>query len=125
MQRLRDRAVSGDGFALQAAKYLADELNELVALDAEPVYDTVSLMQVRQSRKYLVWRLSHPFDERMAVRTIVWFDDIDAQVVVLLFAADKLPIGDIWYESVGRRADQIIDEWLRDHPDHTQREDTP
>jgi hypothetical protein len=39
----------------------------------------------------------------------------DAQVVVIaLFAGDKKAIGDVWYDSVGGRADAIIDQWKRE-----------
>lgn len=47
----------------------------------------------------------------MAVRIICWFDDHSDAVVVALFAADKAPMGDVFYDSVGSRADQAIDQW--------------
>jgi hypothetical protein len=47
----------------------------------------------------------------MAVRIICWFDDESDTVVVALFAGDKAPMGDVFYDSVVSRADQAIDQW--------------
>lgn len=105
------KAKAGDEFALQAAKHVLDELNYIKALDAEPTADTATLKKVRQSRQHQVWRLSHPFDLAMAVRIICWFDDRSDTVVVVLFAADKARMGDVFYDSVGNRADQAIGHW--------------
>jgi hypothetical protein len=35
-------------------------------------------------------------------------------VVVALFAGDKATIGNVWYSSVGTRADVLIDQWKRE-----------
>lgn len=105
------KANDGDPFAVTAAKYVLDELNYIKTLDSEPNHDTATLKRIRQSKKYRVWRLSHPFDPQMAVRIICWFDDHATTVVVALFAADKAPMGDVFYDSVGSRADQEIDRW--------------
>lgn len=105
------KAKAGDPVALRMAKHVVDELDYLQALDAEPDEDTATLKWVRQSKKYRVWRLSHPFDPLMAVRIICWFDPLSDAVVVVLFAADKAPMGDVFYDSVGNRADQAIDQW--------------
>jgi len=104
---------AGDPHALLMAKYFQDELEYLRNLPVEPAEDTATLKSVRQSGKYRVWRLSHPFDPNIAVRTICWFDPDLQTIVVVLFAADKAKMGDIFYDSVGSRADQIIDQWLR------------
>ncbi len=48
----------------------------------------------------------------MAVRIICWFDPQSDVVVVVLFAADKAAMGDLFYESVGPRADQEIEKWI-------------
>lgn len=112
---LAARARGGDPFALELAKHVLDELNYIRALEAEPDEDTASLKRVRQSRKYRVWRLSHPFDPRMAVRIICWFDPESDAVVVALFAGDKAAMGDVFYDSVGSRADQAIDQWIHEN----------
>lgn len=80
-------------------------------LDREPDEDTATLKVVRQSGRHRIWRLSHPFDPEMAARVICWFDDGSDTVVVALFANDKVPMGDVFYDSVGSRADQAIDQW--------------
>ena len=72
------------------------------------------LKWVRQSRRYRVWRVSHPYREGVAVRLICWFPPDRDTVVVALFAGDKGRIGDVWYDGVGARADAVIDQWLRE-----------
>jgi hypothetical protein len=108
------RAKAGDQRAVRVAKHVLDELNYIKNLDGEPVEDTATLKRVRQSRTHRVWRLSHPFDADTAVRIICWFDPEDDVAVVVLFAADKAAMGDVFYDSVGPRADQEIDKWLRE-----------
>ena len=66
----------------------------------------------RQSKRYLVWRVSHPYREGVAVRLIVWFPD-DGHVVVALFSGDKAHMGDVFYDSVGPRADVAIEAWKK------------
>lgn len=97
------------------SRHVLDELNYLKDLEAQPDEDTATLKRVRQSRSHQVWRLSHPYDPDMAVRIICWFDTIRDTVVVTLFAADKVPMGDVFYDSVGSRADQAIDTWTREN----------
>ena len=107
-------AKAGDQRAVRMAKHALDELNYIKNLDGEPSEDTATLKRVRQSGRHRVWRLSHPFDADMAVRIICWFDPEDDVVVVVLFAADKAAMGDVFYDSVGPRADQEIEKWLRE-----------
>lgn len=109
------KAKSGDQHAVRMAKHVYDELSYLKTLDEEPEDDTATLKRVRQSRQHPVWRLSHPFDLQMAVRIICWFDERSKSVVVALFAADKAAMGDVFYDSVGTRADQAIDQWKREN----------
>ena len=46
------------------------------------------------------------------MRIIVWFP-ADDQAVIALFAGDKARIGDVFYGSVGARADAAIDQWIQ------------
>ena len=62
-------------------------------------------------RTYPVWRVSHPYRDGIAIRLIVWFPPDDPPVVIL-FANDKASMGDVFYDSVGTRADQIITAFL-------------
>jgi hypothetical protein len=95
-------------------EYLLALLDHLADLEVEPSEDTATLKRVRQSRKYPVWRLAHPFNNAVAVRVIAWFPPNSSEVVVALFAGDKKNIGDVWYDAVGTRADQLIENWLRE-----------
>lgn len=110
---LEARASQGDAGAQLTLDLLLSELAFLQDLTAPPSADTPTLKRVRQSRKHQVWRVSHPFRPGRAVRLIVWFPDSE-RVVVALFANDKAAMGDVFYDSVGTRADQIIDRWVRE-----------
>jgi hypothetical protein len=59
-----------------------------------------------------VWRTAHPYDPDIAFRLICWFPPNTDRVVVALFGADKARMGDVFYDSVGNRADAAIDSWL-------------
>lgn len=66
------------------------------------------MKRVRQSGKYQVWRISHPYRNGIAIRLIVWFPP-DAPPVIVLFGNDKAQMGDVFYS----RADQVIASYLR------------
>jgi hypothetical protein len=89
-------------------------LKRLRDLAAAPTEDTAMIKRVRQSRRNEVWRVSHPYVEGIALRLICWFPLNSNQVVVALFAGDKAGMGDVFYDTVGTRADQAIDRWLED-----------
>jgi len=113
MAEISLRAKEGDAHAALMARYLYAELKYLEQLPEPPDEDTAILKKVKQSRKYQVWRLSHPFDPNIAVRTICWFDLAENAIIVVLFAGDKADMGDVFYDSVGTRSDQIIEQYLR------------
>lgn len=73
-----------------------------------PTAETPDLKRVRQSRNYQVWRTAHPYDPSIAFRLICWFPPDSDTVVAALFAADKARMGDVFYNSVGPRADTAI-----------------
>lgn len=89
-------------------------LKRLRALDQIPDEDTAMIKRVRQSRKNQVWRVSHPYVDGIALRLICWFPPNGDQIVVALFAGDKAGMGDVFYDTVGTRADQAIERWLEE-----------
>ncbi|MCH9668020.1 MAG: hypothetical protein K0U76_01935 [Actinomycetia bacterium] len=103
---------STDSVDRQRLRLLQAELSILQSLDEAPTDDTPSLKRVSQSRRYQVWRVAHPYREGVAVRLIVWFPTTDHAVVALL-AGDKARMGDVFYDSVGIRADAAIESWIR------------
>ena len=109
-------AAEGDQLSSVKLGLVAAELAVLRALDGPPMPDeeTADLKRVRQSGKYTVWRVSHPYQPGVAIRLICWFPPDAKIVVVALFAGDKGRIGDVWYNSVGPRADAIIEQWKRE-----------
>jgi hypothetical protein len=88
-------------------------LKRLEDLPEQPIEDTATIKRVRQSGKHPVWRVSHPFVEGIALRVICWFPPTGG-VVVALFSGDKASMGDVFYDSVGTRADQMIERWLNE-----------
>lgn len=110
---LKTKAVAGDERAEATLRLVAAQVAVLRDLDGEPVEETATVRRVVQSREFPVWRLSHPYREGHAVRTIVWFTP-EGEAVLMLFFSDKAQMGDVFYDSVASRADQAIDEWLRD-----------
>ena len=113
---LRQRAKAGEERAETTVRLIAAQIAIVRRISGEPAEETPDLKRVRQSRTYPVWRVSHPYREGYAVRTIVWFTP-EGQAVLALFATDKAQMGDVFYDTVGQRADQIIDEWLRERPE--------
>jgi len=89
-------------------------LKQVEDLAEPPTHDTATIKRVRQSRKHLVWRVAHPYREGIALRLICWFPPNTNTVVVALFAGDKARYGDVFYDSVGYRADRAIDLWIRE-----------
>ncbi|MGD9622220.1 MAG: hypothetical protein AB7G47_19530 [Mycolicibacterium sp.] len=112
LDRTEAKAKGGDEHARRMLGRAVDALNQLRRLDGPPVADMPDLKQVRQSREYPVWRTAHPFDPEIAFRLICWFPPGGSTVVVTLFAADKARMGDVFYNSVGTRADAAIRQWL-------------
>lgn len=115
LDALKAKAAGGDAHAEATLRLLAAQVAVLRDLDGEPVEETPTVRRVVQSGEFPVWRLSHPFREGFAVRTIVWFTP-QGEAVLMLFFSDKAQMGDTFYNSVGSRADQVIEEWLRDQP---------
>lgn len=112
-EQLIERAEAGDGRSLEQLALVDAELGVLQDLRAAPAASTPTLRRVSQSGRYPVWRLAHPFVRGVAIRLIVWFPpDRPGDVVVVLFGADKARMGDVFYDSVGPRADAAIDSYL-------------
>ena len=92
---------------------LACDYDGTIAAHGHVTAETAAaLARVRQSGRYQVWRISHPFRDSIAIRLIVWFPP-DAPPVIVLFGNDKAQMGDVFYNSVGSRADQVIAAYLR------------
>ncbi len=116
LDRVDAEAKAGDEHARTVRRWVLAALAELQELTETPDRDdeTASLKWVRQSRRYPLWRTAHPFVPGVAVRVICYFPPEQRGVlVVALFAADKAQMGDVFYNSVGARADALIDQWYR------------
>ena len=71
-------------------------------------------LEVRQSSRYELWRVSHAYHPQVAVRLICWFPPGAGTVVVALYATDKAKLGDVFYDGVAARADPMIDQGKRE-----------
>ena len=114
LDRTQNKAEGGDERARRQLARAIDALNQLRKLQAPPTVDMPDLKRVRQSKTYIVWRTAHPYDPEIAFRLICWFPPDSSTVVVALFAADKARMGDVFYNSVGARADAAIQLWLNE-----------
>jgi hypothetical protein len=116
LAQLNKAATDGDQQAELKRRLVLSELAVLRALDKppQPEDETADLKWVRQSKRYRVWRVSHPYHPGIAVRLICWFPPDARIVVVALFAGDKATIGDVWHSSISTRADALIDQWKRE-----------
>lgn len=116
--RQLDRMESDDSDrGRQVLQLLAFMLGRLRALDDEPAEESAMFKRVRQSGRFGVWRVSHPYREGVALRLICWFPPGEDRIVVTLFAGEKARMGDVFYDSVGARADRIIELWLMENED--------
>jgi hypothetical protein len=113
---LEARVEEGEAHAKQVLILVTAALKHLQELKEPPTRDTetATLRWIRQSKRYPLWRVSHPYRPGVAVRLICWFPPDSDTVVVALFAGDKARIGDVFYNSVGSRADGLIDQWKRE-----------
>jgi len=72
--RQLDRMESDDSDRCrQVLQLLAFMLGRLRALDDEPAEESAMFKRVRQSGRFGVWRVSHPYREGVALRLICWF----------------------------------------------------
>ncbi|NQX16470.1 hypothetical protein [Rathayibacter sp. VKM Ac-2857] len=101
----------------QVLQLLAFMLGRLRALENEPSEESAMFERVRQSGRFTVWRVSHPYREGVALRLICWFPPGEDRIVVTLFAGEKARMGDVFYDSVGVRADRIIELWMMENED--------
>lgn len=113
LDRLEEDAAGNKAGAGRRLAIITAQLQVLQDLDGVPERETATLKRVRQSKRYPIWRVSHPYEAGIAVRLIVWFTD-DGHAVVALFAGEKARIGDVFYQSVGTRADAAIDQFKRE-----------
>lgn len=103
-----------DPLSKRVATTVLAQIKFLTDLESKPEENMATLRRVAQSKKYRLWRVSHPYEKDIAVRLIVWFPPDDASVVVVALGANKASMGDIFYDGVANRADAAIDRWLQE-----------
>ena len=119
LDRTEAKARGGDERSRRLLARAVDALNQLRNLEGAPTSETPDLKRVQQSKDFQVWRTAHPFDPDIAFRLICWFPPDENTVVVALFGANKARMGDVFYNSVGTRADAAIRQWLQQTKEQT------
>jgi hypothetical protein len=71
------------------------------------------LKRIRQSSRYELWRLGHPYHVEVCVRLIVHFHGSEA--VVVLVGGDKLGVSDQSYDTAVNQANAALDHYYRQH----------
>lgn len=85
-----------DPLSVRIATTVIAQMKFLTDLESGPKENMATLRTVAQSKRYRLWRVSHPYEKDVAVRLIVWFPPDSEAVVVVALAANKAPIGDIF-----------------------------
>ena len=98
----------------QIAGIVGAQLDFLQDLRQMPVVQTLQFRRVVQSKEFPLWRVSHPRREDIAMRLVVWFPPFDGDLLLVVMGVNKARMGDIFYDGVGNRADNLIREYLRD-----------
>jgi len=110
IRSIQEKSREGSAWHRRQLELIAAGLEAVRGLPAEPIEENAEFKRVRQSKRNQVWRWAHSYEEGIAVRLILWFTP-EGDVVVALFVGEKARIGDVWYDSVGSRADTLIELW--------------
>ncbi len=103
-----------DARSRQIAKIVGTQLDFLQELAQMPEENSMQIRRVALSKKNLLWRISHPYREGIAIRLVLWIPPYERDLAVIVMGVDKSKMGDIFYDGVGNRADLLISEYLRD-----------
>jgi hypothetical protein len=91
----------------------------LLRLAEGPVEATTQLAPlVRASHGYDLWRVKHTHRDGYAMRLIVWFDCDNPDAAYIVYAGNKHPLHDIWYDRAINESEHEVDRIKR-------RRDTP
>ena len=85
----------------------------LTRLTERPSEPTANLTPVVQAARHNIWRISHLYQDGYAVRLLVWFPDDNADEIVIVFAGNKHPNHDLWYDRATREAEAAVDQLIR------------
>ncbi len=93
---------------------LVDQLRRaLTKLEERPMEPTAHLTQVVQAERHNIWRIKHPHQDGYAVRLLLWFPDDSDSEIVIVFAGNKHPNHDLWYDRATRESEAAVDQLLR------------
>lgn len=87
-------------------------------LDERPAEATMQLAPlVQAAHGYNLWRSKHTHRNGYAMRLIVWFDDDNPDVVYIVYAGNKHPLHDIWYDRAVNESEHEVDRIKRRRKD--------
>ena len=113
IEKLQNR----DQASRQIAIIMGAQLEYLQGLEHSPTDDLPELRRIAQSKRYQLWRLSHPWRDGIALRLIVWFPNFQTDLAVILMGVNKAKMGNVFYDGVGTRSDYLIDQYIREGED--------
>jgi hypothetical protein len=88
----------------------------LTRLSERPIEPTAHLTPVVQATRHNIWRIRHPHQDGYAVRLLLWFPDDNDGEIVIVFAGNKHPNHDHWYDRAIRETEAAVDQLIRQRP---------
>ena len=88
----------------------------LTWLPERPTEPTAQLTPVVQASRHNIWRIKHLHQDGYAVRLLLWFPDDNDYEIVIVFAGNKHPNHDLWYDRAIREAEAAVDQLIRQRP---------
>ena len=88
----------------------------LTRLEERPTEPTAHLTPVVQATRHNIWRIRHPHQDGYAVRLLLWFADDNDEEIVIVFAGNKHPSHELWYDRAVREAEAAVDQLIRQKP---------
>ena len=88
----------------------------LTRLTERPTEPTAHLTPLVQATRHNIWRIKHPHQDDYAVRLLLWFPDDNDDEIVIVFAGNKHPNHDLWYDRATRETEAAVDQLIRQRP---------
>jgi hypothetical protein len=95
---------------VEAVRLIAGLRRVLQALPNQPTEPSPALMPLSQAgHGYNLWRVKHHHIPEYAMRLIVWFPDHVEDLAYIVFAGNKHPNHDLWYDRAVKEAEYEVD----------------
>jgi hypothetical protein len=88
----------------------------LTRLPERPTEPTAHLTPVVQATRHNIWRIKHAHKDGYAVRLLLWLPDDNDDEIVIVFAGNKHPNHEHWYDRAIRETEAAVDHLIRQRP---------